>query len=445
MYVAQKVPFPSTAGWVASHMSVRTLRRLVASGRGEALLYLRTCGRGIHDDLILSLCKQNQAFDRTFEDRSEYLWEIVKTSSEPKVLLDRVARTLKFARDESNRSQMLDILGHAFDEGHVQVAPAVIAAINSRKLPNEIYRASHLVGEPGLELAVKFSALLEPWERNTALEGAERRLGKSKARQKLKQFCKKYRKDPREFQSAPENPYRPADRLADPLAAILAGKWVKKADLEALADEDWRTLTEIVESSPDSEQIIRAQKAFYRTKRKFAGDLDQLILRVKRTDDIRIRIRLSDLAGKCRDRRVRAAALEFLQSSDFDDHQIGTRLLTNNARKEDWPLIQSALKRAAHDPQLFHYLTLDMRDFQVKLPTDVVEYLAEHVHCELCRGELVERLHRRRALHQAQLIALTLDSHSRTRESALRWVTAHGNKQWKETYETTWKAELDTL
>lgn len=177
-------------------MHISAFQAALAKGSGRPLLYLQDHDARPYREAILHVCTHDMRHDRQTEDRrSQYYFELIQATREPKFYRDRLLSALLAPAEDEYVTQLLEIMRRFAQQGDTFARQAVYSTIIRDAAENDFSDAEeliHLDGIDGLLFVVERYLTSEPEEDDDWMPGwwidllAERN-GKETAEQELEQ------------------------------------------------------------------------------------------------------------------------------------------------------------------------------------------------------------------------------------------------------------------
>lgn len=422
----KRAGFPEIGGVPGPKLSLKQLRWWLADGRGEAIAYLRTAGRGAHDDLIFLACTKDERLDPYFEDPEEYLFEVLLTASHPAMLVQRLGKKVDRMRPGFARRMVFGILALASRRGVPEARDLILKAIEKRLDIDELRWSLNWACEAGFELALSHASRMSQWQRFLLREEAREVFGKRRAATLMRAYCRQFGLTRLLFEEPiPEIPPSPEPPDGDPVELILSGER-RRINWGSLSQDVLERLARVVEEGDDPGRALAAARPFRSERVPFPGSAERLL---KRFDSSEVLEHQSDWArvlGRQKHPLVREKALTLVCQGEFDLVRLGLDMLEASGTSADLREAVSAIKPFCADRNLFHSLYISASGIKCRKSTDLLMFFFMHLGCDYCRSRVAATLNRRGALSTHQLKMLSLDRNEDTRRMAQRKLRLNG-------------------
>ena len=367
-------------------------------GLGRAAVFLKTHDNRPYRDALLHACIHNLTYDPQCEDgRAPYLLNLIELSGDTRFYRDGILAALESNNEEQDFGQLFELAASFAVKGDDEMKRAMYAAFERLGFGKAgLSAADELVrldGVDALLLAAKTFGEEEvddrPWQFRHLVETLEKRDGKRPLPAQLDRFIREVEDYDRKWEQKPQRPPEP--------------------DIEEAAD------AMLVES--DKERLIGYLRMFGR--RPFPRAIDRLLELARNEDDRIARAALVALEN-ISDPRVRALGLDLMTGLKWRGFAVG--LLVRNGEMGDYRTLERLLEETK-DPEVYHHLGMDVRDFVKAYQSEEAErcllHLYENEACSLCRRGIVKELIAINRFPDWMREECRYDADSRTRERCI--------------------------
>lgn len=383
-------------------MTDADIRTAVARGQGRAILFLRSAPDQAYFDLVLDLCKRDQAFDRLFENRIDYMWRLANTLPVPADLVKPLGDRLLQAKDRRDRMQVRWVLGRFREAGSEEARQILLRDFKRFRLTERPYTdAVELLGFEGLELLIGQADRLEDRELQRTYEEAVEQFGK---RRSDRAFRKLARTDIRAARllsgtqaERPRKPRKPMKTAAECIQQLRdGGGW--SGEFERVANEsDWIEVAQIATATTDDAVLRGAGRIFAR--HPWPLDVETTLRHALAEPDELIRHKRLHMLQATKSELIREWALAQLSNQRLArENSVAFDLLELNAWPEDRELIASGLRHLIRDKDTFHRAGLAVLNLTVRPTAELCQLIYEYGYCDECRNYVIRELVKRRAI-----------------------------------------------
>ena len=373
---------------------------------------------------MLDLCRQDQAFDRLFEDRIDYMWRIANTLPFPADLVAPLGERLFQAKNRRDRMQVRWILGRFREAGNQAARKILLRDFYRFRLKERPYRdAPDLLGFEGFELLVARSHRLEDWELRSMYEESVKQFGKRRADRTLRKLAMADARAARivsgTVEERPKRDREPMKTAAECILQLREEGRLPPEFIRVAKESDWIEVAQIATATTD-DAVLRGVGRFF-MHHPWPLDVESALRRaIVEPDEHRRRRRMLMLQATKSGLLREWALTQLSNRRSIRENSAAFDLLELNARPGDRGLIARGLLHLIRDKEAFHRAGIGVLNLAVRPSAELCHIIYEYGHCDLCRNSAIRELVKRRAISEEQLRECVEDSEELTRKWARR-------------------------